>query len=987
MTLFRKYKVQPEGRNKYGHYTSAQTVRSNLTYSMYNGNLSTETIPTTGGGNQNTGGTRPQSTFIIVLSSTQGNFMGEEVALSAISTTTKVVSYENSTPICSYIANFADEEDTHSGITGYAESGMTIQMVNNGTSATTLQISVDSSITSSHGVLTIPCYVPNGGEVGMGDSWAAWKTLFDNGDLFFQEVQWEWVLTSNASSSYLLDLTNEIASVNCDQYGNVVPGAILPTTRARLFFGDSIVSGATYRIEIAEAYHASGVSFNTQTGVLSFTSGLSFDGTTMEIPIYASYLGLERQKTFSLNKNIPGGGELAVAKWLLASADQIVFDPNNNTFVPTHVSCKVFKQEGGDEPYEATSAETVWWRTSLSGDWTSGTSLDIQVTSSAWTGVYFALATDDFTIYESEDVPLLANGKNGTSAETPSIYELNLTNDTASVNCDADGNVVSGAVLPTTRAKMYLNDTLLTTGVAYSIPSNFNNSGISINSSGVLSCTSSLHFSGTTLDVPITANYNGVERIKTFSIMKNIPGKDGQSGETAVSKWLQTSVDEIIYDPDSQTLTPTHVSCKVWKQIGGNTPFEITSATTVYWSNDKTNWTSGTNLDVNVSSAWTAIYFGIDSPSNMYEMEEVPIMKNGATGPQGSTGLPGAAVRGPVDWYSGITENRRFCNGRGPNSGDTEFIDILLKDGTYYRCNISYDAHPSDSWSSVSSAWTASDASYNFVATNLLLAENAKIKFLTNNALYLMSGNTITGGAMGGSGNTVAFWAGSSNPNSGNFQVNHNGEITAKKGTFAGYVQMPYTFISDLSHTTNGYIADDRAYLIADSQSTSYGMGDGGMLILPEPSSALNGFTYHIIAWPNWNTKTTGISPSISVMTTAQTASLSVLAYSDPSLSSSYKRLSFYGGHIEITCAPYHYTDRQTGQIVVGYRWIVTMCTGGVDLYSNTGPRSSGTSFVGSYTTLCGFSPNDMYYAPIKVQTEGFSTLVNKSRDTIYIDV
>ena len=777
MTTFRRYKIQPAGRNKYGNYYSTENVKSNLTYAMYGGNVSTEEIPTENP-NQDTGSTQPQKTYILFMLSTQGSFNGEDIAISARSETSRVVSYSNNTAIPSVIANFSNSADTFYGITGYAESGMTINILDSGTSATTLEVIVDANLNRSNGKLHIPCYVPKNGEEGM-MNWNDWKSLFDDGSLFYQEFEWSWSVSSDATSIYLLDLTNEIASVNCDADGNVVSGAILPTTQARLFFGDHQVSGASYSISIPSAYHASGVSFNTQTGVLSFTSELAFEGTTLEVPITGTYAGIERSKTFTLNKNIPGrdgqSGQTAVSKWLVPTADEIVYDYDTSAFTPNQISCAVWMQEGGDTPVDITSAETVWYRTDLSSSWTEWNKQPIQIASTAWTGVYFGLATPSFEMYEQEDVPIIRNGERG----------------------------------------------------------------------------------------------------------------------------LQ--------------------------------------------------------------------------------------------GPQGSTGpmgLPGAAIRGPIDWYSGITENRRFCNVRGPNSGDTEFIDILLKDGTYYRCDISYDAHPSDSWSSVSSAWTPADASYDFVATNLLLADNAKIKFLTNNALYLMSGNTITGGAIGGSGDTVAFWAGSSDPNAGNFRVTHNGEITANKGTFAGYVRMPYTFISDLSHNSSGYIADERAYLIADSQSTTYGMGDGGMLILPNPSSSLNGFTYHIIAWPNFGTKTTGLTPSISIMTASQNASISVLAYSDATLAGEYKRLSFYGGHIEITCAPYHYTDRQSGQIVVGYKWIVTMCTGGVDLYNNTGPRASGgIGFAGSYTTLCGYSPNDMYYAPIKVQTDGFQTQQGKRRDTIYIDV
>ena len=87
-------------------------------------------------------------------------------------------------------------------------------------------------------------------------------------------------------------------------------------------------------------------------------------------------------------------------------------------------------------------------------------------------------------------------------------------------------------------------------------------------------------------------------------------------------------------------------------------------------------------------------------------------------------------------------------------------------------------------------------------------------------------------------------------------------------------------------------------------------------------------------------------------------------------------RLSFYGGHVEITCIPVN-----NGTLTpTDYIWAVTQCTGGVDCYSGT----TQSSFVSSYSTVSGYSTEDPYLCITKIKAD--STLPsNKSLDTLYI--
>ena len=157
----------------------------------------------------------------------------------------------------------------------------------------------------------------------------------------------------------------------------------------------------------------------------------------------------------------------------------------------------------------------------------------------------------------------------------------------------------------------------------------------------------------------------------------------------------------------------------------------------------------------------------------------------GEKGDKGDPGRQGPALRGPVDWKNQVT-SRRWCNGVLENPKypeDAEFIDIVLYNDVYYMCVVSYEGTGSETTAPPSEYWKATDKQYEFVATNLLMAENAKINFQTSNELYLMDSNgNVTAGAAGGDG--VNFWAGANEPGNGSFKVYNNGTMEATKGKF-----------------------------------------------------------------------------------------------------------------------------------------------------------------------------------------------------------
>ena len=171
------------------------------------------------------------------------------------------------------------------------------------------------------------------------------------------------------------------------------------------------------------------------------------------------------------------------------------------------------------------------------------------------------------------------------------------------------------------------------------------------------------------------------------------------------------------------------------------------------------------------------------------DRETVPVISAGRDG-DATQGRQGAAIRGPVEWLS--TAARRWCSGNGNAEGvsmeeDYQYIDIIFRivDGEkdYYVCTTSYTQTANTDWSMVSSFWTQTDEQYEFVASRVLLADNAYIDFMTGNEIHLRgSDGTVTAGAAGGNG--ISFWAGNDQPGDAPYQVNYDGSLKSTKGTF-----------------------------------------------------------------------------------------------------------------------------------------------------------------------------------------------------------
>lgn len=796
--------IQPKGRLKYGTYMSKSNIYSKVSSSFYNGNTST------GGGTPASGVTPdPVETCVLLLNHNSFTFDRSVLAVKPQKDTIQVIGYrgtEMREVFVSDLSGLIDEDDVSTttqsptyDITGLT-SGMTVTVSGNGSSACTISIEVDKSITVSKGTLLIPvsmCLDANGLE----DNYLIWKGSNDentqalggtSGSLYSTVLEYYWELDSESQSSYVLDLTNDSAGINVDSSGNVLAGATKPTCKAILYYGQEVVTGATFGISTPEEAAASGVSINTSTGVLTFGNNFNFVGSSLEITVSATYLGHTSIKIMTVSKNYPGAdGTGATTRWIVPSVSAIKVDPNTGTITPATISAKVMKQVGEDEPVED-STTTIWygWETDKPNNIYSS---PIPVVA-AYPYLALGLKNGEGNFYELETIPILEDGVNGSNgASGQSVYRLDLSNESAAINCDINGNLLPGAVRPKCTATLYYGVTKVSNAV-YSFGETYGN-GLTIDgSTGEITVGNDFTWEGTSIGIVVNATANKILRgTATFTLSKNFPGANGADGADAVNYWLALDADAIQVSSGG-TASPSTISCKAYKQVGGNTPVELTSAETpyIYWGyntkNPSTRY-SGETLTIDETKNYLTFRLWDENNNTQYDIETIPILHDGQNGKDGQ-GRQGAAIRGPVEWLS--TSARRWCSGNGNASGvsmeeDYQYIDIIFRivdsKKVYYVCTKSYTQTANTDWSTVSGFWKQTDEQYEFVASKVLLADNAYIDFLTGNEIYLRdSGGTVTAGAAGGNG--ISFWAGNDQPGNAPFQVNYDGSLKSTKGTF-----------------------------------------------------------------------------------------------------------------------------------------------------------------------------------------------------------
>lgn len=230
-----------------------------------------------------------------------------------------------------------------------------------------------------------------------------------------------------------------------------------------------------------------------------------------------------------------------------------------------------------------------------------------------------------------------------------------------------------------------------------------------------------------------------------------------------------------------------------------------------------------------VPSGWTSTSQGV---SESYPYEWRCERKRSSTGiwsnwsnpslvsSYGKQGLQGCAVR-DSEWAIGV--QYRNDSALTTNTG-VRYIDVVLvrNDSTStgwdaYQCKKTHVSSSSITYTNTE-YWDKFDTNVGAIFTSLIIAKNAKIKFLQGNQLTIQkSDGTITAGLSGSEeGKKIRIWAGSETPDDAPFRVDENGEtwqtnahitgeVNATSGNFEN-VTIKGRFISPFSYLSGvGY--------------------------------------------------------------------------------------------------------------------------------------------------------------------------------------
>ena len=551
---FKNMTIPAEGRNKYGNYVSSTELQKSVVRVTYNGNN------TTGGNTPNTPTEQPKDVYTLLLSRSSIKFDGNKLMEGNITETIDVIGYINSMRGDTFVGildNIPDDDiffnNPQYDITGIAEKGMGIRIESNGTPNTQISIScskdaIDNEIKS--GTMIIPCALyKKSGDVSLGGYLTDWAAEKDNCYILYLSLDWE-ISALPISNAYTLELTNDNASINCDSDGKILSGAYKPTCTAELYYGvDKVTEGVTFGMILPSVQNVKGVSIDTQSGILTFGSNFSFDGTPLEIEIYATIQGKTvGKKVMTISKAIAGKdgedgsqGAAAVSKWLVISHSAIYVDETKNpaTVTPTLITAKAMQQIGGDAPTEC--SDTIYYGYDVENPSTvyrGNVSVDVSKSY-----ITFGLKNGN-TYYDIETIPLIHSGKNGANGsdgkdgengkDGTSAYRLDLTNDAATINCDADGNILAGAYKPKCTARLFYGTTKV--DAQYEILEMSETTDITINSETGVITIGDISFSNTSLEVTVCAKISGVIYGQSiFTLSKVYSGKNGSDGKDGVN--------------------------------------------------------------------------------------------------------------------------------------------------------------------------------------------------------------------------------------------------------------------------------------------------------------------------------------------------------------------------------------------------------------------------------------------------------------------
>lgn len=270
-------------------------------------------------------------------------------------------------------------------------------------------------------------------------------------------------------------------------------------------------------------------------------------------------------------------------------------------------------------------------------------------------------------------------------------------------------------------------------------------------------------------------------------------GKDGKNGADSTSYWMIVTPDIVhkIKENGETSLDTQVITITRMAQTGTEEATAVDYGSLTYESSDLEVDDASEGVYVNSSWSYVDITW-TTTDGTQVDIQRVPIVSDGDKGAQG---IQGCVLR-DSEWKEGTA----YLNESNSTGDGVRYIDIVLQESSSaasgwdaWMCVKSHTA-TADNMPKVDTAteyWEPFSQNTLSVFTSLIIAKNAKIKFLQGNQLILMDADgNIVGGMSGFStdSNDIRIWVGSDVPSDAPFQVLEDGTTIANKLQASGAV-------------------------------------------------------------------------------------------------------------------------------------------------------------------------------------------------------
>ena len=481
----------------------------------------------------------------------------------------------------------------------------------------------------------------------------------------------------DGTTPFVVDIDNEMTSIPISQEGKVESQIVLSFNIGAYYGQTNVISESACSVALVGSA-PSGFTVDTTTSKSNPRITIAANTTPAEITelrfrvTHSSYG--ERDAVFSIAAVKSGGkGQDAVLYELLPSDSQISVgrtDAGGYNPSTVNLTCGYIKKAGTAAPTTVTDATgavdgySIYFRRyARTGSWSSffnyvtyksylqgldvATYSKVQFILCKNTGAYFTNESSITGLIDKETVPIVADGTKG--KDGANCFVLDIDNEMAAIPVDSSGKVTSQKTLTFGLAAFY-GTTLKTSEceISYStLPSGFSvnlndksNPIVTISANTTPAEITEITFTAT------HATYGTRSAIFTICAVKS-----GGKGEDAELYQLFPSESSLPFERNSSgnLVSKSYtLSCQIQKIVGSAvTNYNSLSGYNIYygWDGDSaptTNWTGFVTVNQTTAASHTSVVLelwrGTRSSGTRLDRETIPILKDGAKGPDGDSG-------------------------------------------------------------------------------------------------------------------------------------------------------------------------------------------------------------------------------------------------------------------------------------------------------------------------------------------------------------